>query len=314
VRGKRYLLEVAVAKTPRITEANLGGWILRCNPAVFDLPRQVEHGEHKVWDWLVARSYRTELMAPGQRVVLWVGGPAAATRVPGVWGIGYATGPAYLRVDAEDPSEYWLDEERARRLEWAVDLDVDILPTPIAGDELKAMPELAGMELFRAPQMSNPIYISPEEMTALEARIGPWPEYPGDAPSAIIVDAAGAAFGDPVANQVVERSAMEQVMAHYRALGYAVTDVSARKCGWDVTCTAPGHVELHVEVKGISGSKTAFLLTANEYSTAAADASWRLAAVTDALGTRPTITLLTGPQVVAGTRPMVYEYRSHADE
>jgi hypothetical protein len=307
-------MEGAVAKTPRITDVNLGGWVLRCNPDVYDLPRQVQDGEHKVWDWLVAKSYRTDLMAPGQRVVLWVGGPATATWIPGVWGIGYATGPAYLRVDADDASDYWLDEERANRLEWAVDLDVDILPTPIAVDELKAVPELAGMELFRAPQMSNPIYISPEEMSALERRVGPWPEYPGDAPSAIIVGPTGAAFGDPLANQIVERAAMEQVMAHYRGLGFAVTDVSARKCGWDVTCTAPEHGELHVEVKGISGSKAVFLLTANEYTTAAADPCWRLAAVADALGMRPTITVLTGDQVVAGSRPMMYEYRPHASE
>lgn len=107
---------------------------------------------------------------------------------------------------------------------------------------------------------------------------------------------------------------MEQVMAHYRGLGFAVTDVSARKCGWDVTCTAPEHGELHVEVKGISGSKAVFLLTANEYTTAAADPCWRLAAVADALGMRPTITVLTGDQVVAGSRPMMYEYRPHASE
>jgi hypothetical protein len=298
-----------MATTLRITAANLGGWVLRCNPDVYDLPRQVQNGEDKVWDWLVAKNYRTDVMAPGQRVVLWVGGPATATHIPGVWGIGYVTGPAYLRVHADDVSDYWLDEERAHRLEWAVDLDVDILATPIAADELKAMPELAGMELFRAPQMSNPIYLSPEEMSALEGRAGPWPAYPGDAPSVIMVGATGAVFGDPLANQVVERAAMEQVMAHYRGLGFAVTDVSAHKCGWDVTCTALDHGELHVEVKGISGPQAAFLLTANEYRTAAADSCWRLAAVTDALGSRPTITVLTGDQVVSASRPMVYEYR-----
>ncbi|WP_406164539.1 protein NO VEIN domain-containing protein [Streptomyces sp. NBC_00996] len=259
------------------------------------------------------KNYRTDVMAPGQRVVLWVGGPATATRTPGVWGIGHVTGPAYLRVDADNASDYWLDEERADRLEWAVDLDVDILSTPIAANELRAIPELAGMELFRAPQMSNPIYLSPEEVSAVERRVGPWPEYPGDAPSAIIVGSTGAGFGDPLANHIVERAAMERVMAHYRDLGFAVTDVSDRKCGWNVTCTAPDHGELHVEVKGISGSKAAFLLTANEY-TAAADSCWRLAAVTDALGTRPTITVLTGAQVVAGTQPMLYEYRPRAIE
>lgn len=298
-----------MAKTPRITAVNLGGWVLRCNPDVYDLPQAVQDGEDKVWDWLVAKSYRTDVMAPGQRVVLWVGGPPTATRTPGVWGIGYVTGPANLRVDADEPSDYWLCEERAARLEWVVDLDVDILPTTIAADELKAMPELAGMELFRAPQMSNPVYIGPEEMSAIERQVGPWPEYPGDAPSAIIVSSAGAAFGDAVTNEVVEQAAMEEVMAYYHGLGFVTQDVSALKCGWDVTCESPDYGELHVEVKGISGSQVTFLLTANEYRTATADPSWRLAAVTDALGTRPTITVLTGVQAVAGSQPLMYQYR-----
>lgn len=102
-----------MAKTPRITAANLGGWVFRCNPDVYDLPQVVQDGEDKVWDWLVAKSYQTDVMAPGQRVVLWVGGPPTATRTPGLWGIGYVTGLAYLRVDAHAPSDSWLDDERA---------------------------------------------------------------------------------------------------------------------------------------------------------------------------------------------------------
>lgn len=298
-----------MAKTPRITAVNLGGWVLRCNPDVYDLPGEVEAGAEKVWSWRVAKSYRTEVMAPGQRAVLWLGGPATSLRTPGVWGIGYVTGPAYLQADSDDASEFWLDEERADRLEWVVDLDIDILPTPIAAGELKAMSELADMELFRAPQMSNPIYLSLEEMSALEVRVGPWPEYAGDASATITVGPVGAGFGDPLTNQIVEQAAMDSVMDHYRGLGYAVDDVSALSCGWDVTCTSADGSELHIEVKGIAGSKVAFLLTANEYETAAADPCWCLAAVTDALEARPKINVLTPAQVMAESRPMVYQFR-----
>ena len=298
-----------MAKTPRITTANLGGWVLRCNPDVYDLPGDVEAGAEKVWSWRVAKSYRTEVMAAGQRAVLWLGGPATSLRTPGVWGIGYVTGSAYLRADGDEASERWLDKERADRLEWVIDLDIDILPTPIAAGELKTMSELADMELFRAPQMSNPIYLSPEEMSALEAWVGPWPTYAGDAPSTVTVSPTGAGFGDPFTNQVVEHAAMDSVMDHYRGLGFTVDDVSALSCGWDITCTRAGGSELHIEVKGIAGSKVAFLLTANEYKTATADPCWRLAAVTDALEARPKINVLTPAQVIEGSQPMVYRFR-----
>ncbi|MGW6472688.1 DUF3883 domain-containing protein [Streptomyces nigra] len=124
----------------------------------------------------------------------------------------------------------------------------------------------------------------------------------------------GAAFGDPLTNAVVEGIAMNVVMAHYEERGWSVSDVSDRKCGWDVTCTAPGRSELHLEVKGISGARLRFVLTANEYRTAAADSAWRLVAVTDALGNRPAITELTGAEVVAGSRPMTYQYCPTAGE
>jgi hypothetical protein len=304
-----------MAKTSRITADNLGGWILRCNPDVYDLPGEVKNGETKVWSWLVAKSYRTELIDTGQRVVLWVGGPASAAWTSGVWGVGYVTGRADVRVaDFDELSEYWLDKERSTRLEWTVPLNVDILPTPVPVPEIRAIPELACMELFRAQQMSNPIYVSPEEMAALETRLGPWPEYPGDAPVEVTLSDSGAAFGDPLANAVVEGIAMNAVVAHYEERGWSVSDVSDSKCGWDVTCMAPGRSELHLEVKGISAATLRFVLTANEYPTAAADSAWRLVAVTDALGTRPAITELTGAEVVAGSRPMTYQYRPTAGE
>jgi hypothetical protein len=304
-----------MARTPRITADNLGGWILRCNPDVYDLPGEVKGGQTKVWSWLVAKSYRTELMQTGQRVVLWVGGPASAPWTNGVWGIGHVTGRVDVHVAGpEELSEHWVDKERAHHLEWEVPLDVDILPTPVPVHEIRAVPELSEMELFRAQQMSNPIYISPEEMAALETRLGPWPEYPGDAPLEVTLGTTGAAFGDPLANAVADDVAMEAVMAYYEDRGWSVSDVSGRQCCWDVTCTAPGRDELHLEVKGLSGAGLSFLLTAEEHRAAVADSAWRLVAVTDALGTRPLITELMGAEVVAGSRPMTYQYGPNAGE
>jgi hypothetical protein len=66
--------------------------------------------------------------------------------------------------------------------------------------------------------------------------------------------------------------------------------------------------ELHIEVKGVSGSKPTVLLTRNEYATAEADSLWRLAVVTQAL-TSPTLTEFTTAQVLGRSSPHVYRVR-----
>jgi hypothetical protein len=67
----------------------------------------------------------------------------------------------------------------------------------------------------------------------------------------------------------VERIAMQAVMAHEQALGYEVFDVSAQKCGWDVTSLAksldgkPSSTR-HIEVKGRAKGQSTITVTRNE--------------------------------------------------
>jgi superfamily II DNA or RNA helicase len=68
----------------------------------------------------------------------------------------------------------------------------------------------------------------------------------------------------------IERIAMEAVMVAERAQGHAVHDVSAQKCGWDITSQPPATTEgvlpdpRHIEVKGrIHGADT-ITVTRNE--------------------------------------------------
>jgi len=74
---------------------------------------------------------------------------------------------------------------------------------------------------------------------------------------------------DAVARAKIERLAMEAVMAAERASGHQVEDVSADKCGWDVTSYPPAMsgrqpVARHIEVKGrVSGADT-ITVTRNE--------------------------------------------------
>lgn len=74
---------------------------------------------------------------------------------------------------------------------------------------------------------------------------------------------------DAEARARVERIAMGLVMASERALGHEVIDVSAEKCGWDVT-SLPQPVNgvlpnsRHIEVKGRAKGSTTVTVTRNE--------------------------------------------------
>jgi hypothetical protein len=67
----------------------------------------------------------------------------------------------------------------------------------------------------------------------------------------------------------IERIAMEAVMAAEQALGHQAFDVSAEKCGWDVT-SIPSPVDgklpptRHIEVKGRAKGSTTITVTRNE--------------------------------------------------
>lgn len=74
---------------------------------------------------------------------------------------------------------------------------------------------------------------------------------------------------DAAARARVEQIAMRAVMDAERALGHEVIDVSAEKCGWDVT-SLPKALDgrlppsRHIEVKGRAKGQTSITVTRNE--------------------------------------------------
>lgn len=74
---------------------------------------------------------------------------------------------------------------------------------------------------------------------------------------------------DPEARTRIEKIAMEAVIKSEVARGCTVKDVSAEKCGWDITSLPPmvdGKIPLtrHIEVKGRSKGATTITVTKNE--------------------------------------------------
>ncbi|MBW0295957.1 RNA helicase [Shewanella xiamenensis] len=75
---------------------------------------------------------------------------------------------------------------------------------------------------------------------------------------------------DAASRALVEQKAMQAVFAAEQALGHQVFDVSADKCGWDITARPPMNADgslptdRHIEVKGRSLGQTTITVSRNE--------------------------------------------------
>ncbi len=108
-------------------------------------------------------------------------------------------------------------------------------------------------------------------------------------------------------NKLIEQAGINQATRHYESLGYQLSaDRQTHGVGYDLEFTRGGEV-LKVEAKGIAGTSLAFNLTDKEWRTSQRDSSFRLCAVTDALGT-PRVRVLTGAQLAA-LRVQPVQYR-----
>lgn len=128
-----------------------------------------------------------------------------------------------------------------------------------------------------------------------------------DKATVLTVSAAGAGYGTPEQNRLVEEAAMRAALTAFA--GWDHEDVSAAKCGWDISFRR-GSEEVHAEVKGVSGSKPTVLLTANEWRRASEDAYWQLVIVTHALLNEPQVIVLDRSRVVDAATPYVYRFTS----
>ena len=114
-------------------------------------------------------------------------------------------------------------------------------------------------------------------------------------------------FGTPEHRRTVELAAERATTGMLEQLGYRVVRRSNEKIGYDLQAIAEdGGSDLYVEVKGTSGGERRFYMTPKERAFTSTD-GWRLAMVTDALGT-PEVTLFTYKQMEQrfSLQPMVW--------
>jgi hypothetical protein len=154
--------------------------------------------------------------------------------------------------------QYWSDR--------AIRLDLDVR----AGRQPRMQPENARR---RAEELSARLKQRTAELQAMRQVASGSPNVIGGAliiPAGLLAQRSGVQnfSADAAARARIERLAMQAVFSAEHALGHRTKDVSAEKCGWDITAyidQAEGlALERHIEVKGRAKGQDTITVTSNE--------------------------------------------------
>ena len=128
-----------------LTADSLGAWLVKARGSDPVTRAHTRTGFAEVETRCVRPTYRTELVRPGQRVLLWVSGNEADLPA-GIHAQGRTTGVVRDGV-----------------------IPVQLAPvsSPLLRSEFVGHPGLAAMEVLRMPAGSNPSYVTPEQLRVL---------------------------------------------------------------------------------------------------------------------------------------------------
>ena len=199
-----------------ITEDNLGAWLIKCDPeSKFDLPRAIEQGWTYIDNWSVSRGYRSSMMRPEHKVILWVSGNGRRM-ARGIWGLGWVEGFVHDTIPEEleeDEDSFWHSEEDRLAVTNDIAVFIPLFLQPVTAEQIVAA-GITDLEVQVQAAMSNPSWVSKEQMQQLEPVLGEWPEY--EEPDVeITLTTHGAGFGTPEQNRAVEVGAMDAVVDFY---------------------------------------------------------------------------------------------------
>jgi EVE domain-containing protein len=155
-----------------VNRAQLGGWLLKCNPAAWDLRGFLESGEERLTSWSVQPNYRSAMMAPSDRVLFWVSGNGRQGFIRGVWGLGHVLAEA--EPWSEEARGFWRAADAHHAVRARVEVDIPLLDEPVSDAQLREA-DIDDLEVQRQPFAANPSWVSQEQLAALEALLPPWP-------------------------------------------------------------------------------------------------------------------------------------------
>jgi hypothetical protein len=146
----------------------LGAWVLKLSPYVYDANRVFAAPDRRVYRWSVDDNDRSAEMRHGQPVYLWEG-EGDPLRAPGIWGVGWVTGPC----ESGTPDEGWFDQEAANSAKLFAVVEVTLLDTPVSSTVFLNDERLAGAEVITDPTSGNPGFLTAAEAAVL-AEYLPW--------------------------------------------------------------------------------------------------------------------------------------------
>ena len=131
----------------RLEPGDVACWVIKTSRPPEALAPGWRRAETRALRRCVRPSYRLDLMAPGQRCLLWLSGRVD----PGVQAVGVLTaGP-----DAEP----------------AVEVGLHLLDSPVERAELALLGDFAGAEVMRMPAGSNPSYLTDAQLRPVLDRL-----------------------------------------------------------------------------------------------------------------------------------------------
>ncbi|MCW2735424.1 hypothetical protein [Nocardioides sp.] len=128
-----------------LTSETLGAWLVKATGSVPATTAHVRAGFAGVATWCVRPTYRTELVAAGQPVLLWVSG-TEREHPAGIYAAGRTTG----RADGD-----------------LIPIALSPLAHPLLRSELTGHPGLTTLEVLRMPAGSNPSFVTHAELRVL---------------------------------------------------------------------------------------------------------------------------------------------------
>lgn len=128
-----------------VSSETLGAWLVKASGREPSTRAHVRDGFVDVSTRCVQPTYRTDLVAAGQRVLLWVSGTERGLPA-GIYARGHTTGPAEAGV---------------------MPVALTPLPVPLLRSELVGHPDLAAIEVLRMPAGSNPSFVTHEQLRVL---------------------------------------------------------------------------------------------------------------------------------------------------
>ena len=136
-------------------------WIFQANPQRYDILNALadESIDEDVWE---VNQHKNEICA-GDIGVIWMSGNEG-----GIYGIfDITSNPQKLR-DSPESAKYWVNESEKMLLKLRIKnkIKLKLINNPIRREEVKNIPELQGMEIFRMPRGTN-FKISNEEWKAI---------------------------------------------------------------------------------------------------------------------------------------------------